>query len=243
MYLSLLCFSIPQDWWFMVTSKDSTYKCSLSGGCTILGIMTDRCVQIMNINNLANKSISLDNKISHWFTSQLIFMYTGSLTIQIVLKCFTECPNLPSEQASVLWKNFFFCFFGMYLLWLFFPFNRVLGSNVRIIVRHRHALKKYIYTCIFGITCSPVAGLMGCQKHLSSHLTSELLFQKHSPARHNMPPSINSHLFPSSMGLYGPFSSHKTTFVHHAAFLLFFALKVFDVCTFPLECPYKPNSS
>lgn len=104
-----------------------------------------------------------------------------------------------------------------------------------ISVRHRHALKKHIYTCIFGITCSLVAGLVGCQKHSSSHLTSELLFQKHSPAGHNMPSSISSHLFPSSMGLYGPFSSHKTAFVRHAAFLLFFALKVFDVCTFPLD--------
>lgn len=84
-----------------------------------------------------------------------------------------------------------------------------------IYARHRHASKKRIYAWIFGITWSPVAGLVGCQKHSSNHLKSE----KHPPARHNMPPSISSHLFPSSMGLYGPFSSHKTTFVRHAVFL------------------------
>lgn len=158
---------------------------------------------------------------------------------------FYKIPKFAQQARKHQCQGKTFCaFLGMYLFsiqeGLRMKWNHTACTHIS--VRHRHALKKHIYTCIFGITCSLVAGLLGCQKHSSSHLTSELLFQKHSPARHNMPSSISSHLFPSSMGLYGPFSSHKTAFVRHTAFLLFFALKVFDVCTFPLDWMQFPTS-
>lgn len=52
----LLCFSLPQDWWFTLTSKDSNYNCSLSGGCAILGRMSYKCVQIMNLKHSSQVS-------------------------------------------------------------------------------------------------------------------------------------------------------------------------------------------
>lgn len=92
-----------------------------------------------------------------------------------VSKCFTKSSNLLSKQASTSVKEkLFVLFLGMYLFFIQEGLRMKWSHTActHISVRHRHALKKHIYTCIFGIACSLVAGLMGCQKHSSSHLTS-----------------------------------------------------------------------
>ena len=75
-----------------------------------------------------------------------------------------------------------------------------------------------IYAHIFGITSSPVTGLLGCQALSYDRLTAEPLFQTHPPSRHNTPSSISSHLPPSSAPQWA-FMDHfhhtKPTFVHH----------------------------
>lgn len=114
----------------MVTSKDSTYKCSLSGGYTILGIMTDRCVQIMNLNNLAKKSMSLDNKISHCYIVLGILYHLINKSTHLYvyrvpynpdcLEVFYRMPEFPLRASvSVKEKLLFLLFWDVFIMIIF----------------------------------------------------------------------------------------------------------------------------